>query len=139
MILAEAITSPSTSEIGIFICCLLTLSGLAVNAVLLFKLLRNDSERREVTISPAVVGKPDFERHLEQNRHEHENLFSKIGGVERGMNARLEAAITANNDSRSKLHDRINEVVENTAEMKGSLAAFDTSFRNFTDMMANRK
>lgn len=78
----------------------------------------------------------EFEKHVEWNRREHENLFSKIGGVERGSLARMDSIsrewrsfvegsmaelIKSNNEGRSKLHDRINTILAEVSEIRGEL------------------
>lgn len=81
------------------------------------------------------VPKPAFEKHIEENKREHENLFAKIGGVERGGVARMETLsrewreivddkvtelIKSDNGGREKLHERINKVMESTAALQAS-------------------
>lgn len=42
-----------------------------------------------------------------------------------------------NEDRAVNLHNRINQTVENTAEIKGGMSAFTESFRNFTDIITS--
>ena len=82
------------------------------------------------------VSKPEFSAHIEHNRHEHENLFKKLGGVERGTMSRMDAIsqefrafvthsveslVKSNNDGRGKLHERINEILVEVSEIRGEL------------------
>ncbi len=79
-----------------------------------------------------------WEKHVDWNRREHENLFSKIGGVERGQNAKMDtlsrewrqfvetemkALIQSNNAGREKLHERINTILAEVSEIRGVLKA----------------
>lgn len=80
--------------------------------------------------------KTDFKEHVEWNRREHENLFSKIGGVERGTMVRMDAIssewrqfaeerigeiVQSNNQGREKLHERINLILREVGEIRGEL------------------
>ena len=71
------------------------------------------------------VPKTDFDKFVDENRREHENLFSKIGGVERGARIHLDEALarmqSASEHSREKLHERINEVLTAVSELRGEL------------------
>jgi len=67
----------------------------------------------------------DLQNHIEWNRREHENLFSKIGGVDRGITNRIEARLdkmeAASNLGRDKLHERINEVLAAVSNLEGRM------------------
>lgn len=69
----------------------------------------------------------EFHRHLEDNKREHENLFSKIGGVERGMGNKLDAKFTemqrSAEEGREKLHNRVNDVLTAVSQLQGELRA----------------
>jgi len=86
--------------------------------------------------SERFTQKAEFKEHVEWNRREHENLFSKIGGVERGTLARMDdisnewrkfaeqgmrEIVASNNQGREKLHDRINEILREVSEIRGEL------------------
>src|SRR5687767_7356399 len=84
------------------------LLGVAVNVVALVMVGRK--QKREVSFSFEPASKEDFEAHIAQNQREHENLFSKIGGVERGISQRLDEKLSSMQDKaevgREKLHER---------------------------------
>ena len=78
----------------------------------------------------------DFQQHAERNQKEHDNLFSKVGGVERGLAGRVEtmddewhrlietkfsAMIALDHTSRQQLHERINGLDRQVAGMKSSV------------------
>jgi hypothetical protein len=69
-------------------------------------------QKREVSFHETPATKKEFDEHVAWNRREHENLFSKIGGVERGVTARIEARLndmqSDANEAREKIHHRIN-------------------------------
>ena len=47
-------------------------------------------EQREVKMMASAVERSVFEAHVVKNEREHENIFSKLGGVDRGGQERLE-------------------------------------------------
>jgi len=60
------------------------------------------------------VDKKEFDKHVEDNKEEHEKIFAKLGGVERGvegrLNAKLDAMAAESKNDREKLHFRINPI-----------------------------
>ena len=79
----------------------------------------------EVKEAKSFVHKQEFDLFAETNRREHENLFSKIGGVERGarvhLDGKLDAMQRSSEEGRDKLHDRINEVLAAVSELRGTV------------------
>lgn len=71
------------------------------------------------------VAKTEFANHVEWNRREHENLFAKIGGVERGLTQRIESRLDKmqadSHEGREKIHDRINEILAAVSNLEGRL------------------
>lgn len=140
MILADANTEVSALNFGVWMACaLLALNGVGT-IVGLAKSFRNDSEKREVTLSPEAITRHEFEearrhrdgefarlllaleQHVETNRQEHKDIFSKIGGVERGARAELQAAEERQNQSRAKLHDQDNRILTALGRIEGRLS-----------------
>ena len=89
-----------------------------------------DPQPLEVRGAAEFVPRKDFEHLRDENKREHEMLFAKIGGVSRGAEANLQTMRqeihgmelrlnTANEERSSKLHDRINEVLEAVSELRG--------------------
>ena len=82
-------------------------------------------KRREVSFEETPARKTEFDQHVDWNRREHENLFSKIAGVERGVTDRLGAKLVdlehKAETSRDKLHDRVNDVLSAVSELRGKL------------------
>jgi hypothetical protein len=91
-------------------------------------------QKRSATIHPQPLqiewakeftSQTEFQKHLERNAREHENLFSKIGGVERGMMSKLDDKFSdmqgKAEEGREKLHVRINEIFGELREMKGEI------------------
>ena len=74
----------------------------------------NRSQKREVTFTGTPVDKKEFEKHQRENKDEHDRIFAKLGGVERGvenrLNAKLDVMATESKADREKLHFRINPI-----------------------------
>jgi hypothetical protein len=87
--------------------------------------LFNGKQKREVSFMETPATKKEFDEHVAWNRREHENLFSKIGGVERGVTARIESRLDGMqrdaHEGREKLHDRINEVLAEVSKLSGTV------------------
>lgn len=79
----------------------------------------------EVREAKDFVHKQTFDDFATKNEREHENLFSKIGGVERGarihLDGKLDAMQKSANDGQEKLHDRINDVLAAVSELRGTV------------------
>lgn len=50
-----------------------------------------EAARRSVSFEGVPLDKSEFEKHVAQNREEHDHIFSKLGGVERGIRAEMRA------------------------------------------------
>lgn len=61
----------------------------------------NRAQKREVSFEFEPASKKEFDKHVEENERDHRDLFSKLGGVERGGAAKLSGEITA-------VHNRVN-------------------------------
>lgn len=86
MILAEA-TNSDVITWG----TILVLSTVAVNLWTIFANRR--SQRREVTFPFEPASKVEFEKLAADNKKEHDNLFSKIGIMERGLRGEIAAEL----------------------------------------------
>ena len=107
---------------------LLIVAGLAATAYYIKEMFWSGEKQPqpfEVTKAKQYVHKDAFDKFAEENRYEHENLFSKIGGVERGARAHLDVKLDnmqrESNDGRDKLHDRINDVLAAVSELRGTV------------------
>ena len=70
--------------------------------------------KTEVTFTGTPVDQKVFDRHVEENKGEHDRIFAKLGGVERGvegrLNAKLDAMAAESKCDREKMHFRINPI-----------------------------
>ncbi len=80
-------------------------------------------KKREVSFEFTPANKEEFQDHLDWDRREHENLFRKISGVERGAADRLDHRLAemqrSAEEGREKLHKRINTISVGVARLCG--------------------
>lgn len=66
----------------------------------------------------------EFEKHTVDDKREHENIFKKVGGVERGveerLNERLDKIETDSKDSRRRIHNDITTIVKDVSGLQTS-------------------
>lgn len=122
--------------VGLFV---ILLVAIAWGLLVLLKLgaeIRGTSNNRSVTIAEDCVCKSEFEKHVEANERAHKDLFSKIGGVERGtrheidgkfetlrkeLHDGLQRVEAKGEDRAEKIHGRINDVLEAVSELRGKV------------------
>lgn len=103
---------PSSAESIGWIALALAAAATASNQVEAF-IRRRSGAKEETTIGPQPltvradsewVPKQAFEAHVADVRRTHEQLFAKLGGVERGLREELKSDVAA-------LHEKINDAV----------------------------
>ncbi len=130
--------NPDANTVWIVLIALATFAGnLATIGIWLSSRKRTASEiyPQPLTVKEVetFVPREDFEAHkqeeaekiekfTEHNHREHENLFSKIGGVERGVEARLIQRMNDSNNeakaSRQRMHAEITEIGKHVASLQ---------------------
>jgi hypothetical protein len=135
MILAE--TTVGADDFWKFWCIVSSLTAMLASLSQIISLFLNRRERREVSFAFDPAGKEEFEKHLARNEQEHRDIFARIGGVERGAIARadtvkreIEARLDhkfdefarEHNESRTKLHERINQILQGVARLEGRIS-----------------
>ncbi len=110
--------------------------------IVLWAKISGKSEKREVRMVGDFVGKPEFDAFKIENKEEHDHMFSKLGGVERGVNGRLDAQFeklhsqlredllrNAEGGERraEKIHNRINPIEGQMEGLKASVGALNTA------------
>ncbi len=92
---------------------ILSMLCLVITTVLAWVMLTRTS-KTEVSFTGTPVDKKEFEKHQRENKDEHEKIFATLGGVERGVEARLNIKLDAMQAEakadREKLHGRINPI-----------------------------
>ncbi len=79
------------------------------------------AEKREIGPQPFLVKgeiqfatRADFEAHVIQDVKEHENIFSKLGGIERGIRGEMKV-------DAEKIHEKVNTVAIDVGSVKATL------------------
>ena len=125
VILAQAANAEAL-HLGLWVIAATALLQAAVAGLSIVKFFMHRSERREVTISPDAVSRPDFEAHALENKHEHENLFAKLGGLERGINAHLNLELKSLREERREdvrgLHSELNDLARKVSGLDATNA-----------------
>jgi len=139
--IAEAQPNPETlSQFWLIVSVIISMGAAGIGAVCsIIMVSSNKKQRREVTFGFEPVSKKDFDearlardaeikgvigalnRHIDVNRVEHENMFSKLGGVERGARAELHAANREAEESRRRLHQEIGTLTVALGRVEGQL------------------
>ena len=133
--LADLPTTPSSSELGIWLLgAFVVLNGLAT-LVMLIKSLRNDSEKREVTINPNLTPREEFDRHVERNTVEHDQLHSKLSSSERGGRQLADEKFQTLNTELLKLTGNVAEVKALNESQNQRIAQIDAKL----DRLIERK
>ena len=72
------------------------------------------AQKVQVTFAGTPVDKKEFDKEVQENKEEHDRIFAKLGGLERGvesrLNAKIDAVIAEGKTDREKLHFRINPI-----------------------------
>lgn len=105
------------------------IGSVVVSVVSIATFFSNRKQKREVSFSFEPASKDEFMAHVERNEREHENMFKKIGGVERGaaesLDRKLSALQASAETGREKLHNRITEILTAVSEVKGEIKGRD--------------
>jgi signal transduction histidine kinase len=124
---------PSADAIWMVLVALFSLGGnLATIGLWLAARKRREAEVYPQPLQVQAAEKPptqqEFQAHVDWNLREHENLFRKIGGVERAHVERMDQKFSELQRhaevAREKLHERINEILGEVRELKGELKKF---------------
>jgi hypothetical protein len=103
--------------------CSIVVSGICVIiTTCLAWIMMFRKSQTEVTFSGTPVDKKEFERHVEQDVIDHNAIHSRLGGIERGVearvNARIDRAETENKESRRLMHREIETIGKEVAALK---------------------
>jgi len=124
--LATSSTTTDAMQIGLWVIAATAVLQALGAALSIAKFFINRAEKREVSISPEVVLRPDFDAHVAENRHAHENLFAKIGGRERGINAHLNNELKSLREESREESRALREEVNDVARKVSGLEAANT-------------
>ena len=103
------------------------LISVATNVVTIVSFSSNKKLRREVNFAFEPASKREFDEHTRWNAGDHEKLWLEIKAVELRALGNLDRKITefmqSSDESRAKLHGRVDEILENVAELRGEVRA----------------
>jgi len=92
-----------------------TIGGVAVAVFTVAAFFSNRKQRREVSFGFIPAAKDEFDKHVAWNQKEHDNLFAKLGGLERGAAAKIQ---TLSREWRDVLNDKIFELIRSNEESR---------------------
>lgn len=98
-------------------------------ATLVGGLLRGrEAKRRSVSFEGVPLDKAEFIEHCNENKREHENLFSKLGGVERGIRSEVKLDV-------EKIYNEVNRLREGQAAGNALTHAQDRKLEGMEKLM----
>jgi hypothetical protein len=116
MILAEI----SSSDLGTWMYALGSVIQIAATVTILVTI--NSKQRREVSFAGESLDRKEFDRLVAENATVHDQLFAKIGGVERGLDGRLAARMdkfeAESHESRRLMHQNVCAIGNDVAALK---------------------
>lgn len=111
-------------QIGLWIIGATAVLQAVAAAFSIIRAVVNRAERREMTLNAEAVPRPDFDVQIAENKHEHENIHARLGGVERGITSHLNGEIRALREERrediSALHGELNEVARKVSSLEAT-------------------
>jgi hypothetical protein len=114
------ISEISNSDLGAWVYGLATVVQIGSTIAILATM--NSKQKREIYFAGEPMDRKDFEKHVTENAHVHTQLFAKIGGAERGLEARLAARMDKfereSEESRRLIHQDINTIGNDVAALK---------------------
>jgi hypothetical protein len=104
------------------------LIGAGVFAMIAYgKEIFGSKKKREVSFEADPATKEELEKHADWDSGEHDKLFRKIGGVERGAQERLDKKVEEMerkaDDARERIHKRLNRISVGLANLCGRVGA----------------
>jgi hypothetical protein len=121
-LLADA-PAPSSTELGLWIACANIVLTFVIGGIVVVKMLRNDSERREVTINPAACSKQELTAHIATNLAEHNHLHTKIGSSERATRDKMERHLEELRAERRADMNLLNQQIREISTTCGALSS----------------
>ena len=85
----------------------------------------NKTSRTEVSFTGTPTDKKEFDKYVAENKQAHEQLFAKIGGVERGLEQRMTARLDRSEAEalamHRQMHGDLSKVSSDVAGLKSAL------------------
>lgn len=116
MIVAEI----AAAELGTWMYALGSVIQIAATVTILATI--NSKQRREISFAGEPLDRKEFDRMVAENTAAHDQLFAKIGGVERGVESRLAGRMdkfeAESRESRQIMHLNIGAIGNDVAALK---------------------
>jgi hypothetical protein len=110
----------TAAELGTWMYAFGSVIQIAATVTLLVTI--NSKQRREVSFAGEPVDQKDFDRLVAENAAVHDQLFAKIGGVERGLDSRLAGRMdkfeSESRESRRLMHQDMSAIGNDVAALK---------------------
>lgn len=119
-ILAEG---ASNAQLGLWVACASIVLNILVAGIFLVKAFRNDAEKREVAITPDIVRRPDFDRHVDGNVIEINSLHTKVGSSERATREIVAKEIAQLRTERARDMENLNDEILQLSHTVGKVSA----------------
>lgn len=116
-------------EIAAWLACLAFVVMLIKNGLSLVDRIKDKPPAHEVRAEAATTysTKVELKDHVIQDFQEHSNLWSKIGGMERGLTQQIqemERRLNTQDEERTqRVHTRLDEILGDMREMRGEMKA----------------
>ncbi len=136
--IAQATSFSPPIEIAGWLACAAFLIAMINGAMKLVDRFKDKPHPSDVQRESAekFASKTEFEKHTAWDSNEHEKLWSKVGGVERGANGSVEKKLSDLREERQKdmdkLHDHINGVGLKVAGLEKSTELQNQTLANVT-------
>ncbi|MGA2175060.1 MAG: hypothetical protein ABSH38_08785 [Verrucomicrobiota bacterium] len=110
----------SSADLGTWMYALGSVIQIAATVTILVTI--NSKQKREVSFAGQAVDQKEFDRLVAENAAVHDQLFAKIGGVERGVDSRLAVRLdkfeAEAHESRRLMHQNISAIGNDVAALK---------------------
>ena len=133
IILAEAASNSDIITWGIVI----TLTTVGANVAAVVLAFSNRKQKREVSFGFIPASKDEFDKHVENNKSEHEQLFSKIGGVERGGTANTDKKVDSLRHEITAIGKEVSALQASTEFQNQTLAAVTADIKTLLSRHSN--
>ncbi|MDR3459563.1 MAG: hypothetical protein P4N60_19205 [Verrucomicrobiae bacterium] len=87
----------------------------------------------EVKEAASFVHRQEFEKHVEVNSQTHRDIFSKIGGVERGANSSIESKVETVRKDLVHVSNQVSALESKTDAQNQQLARMDAKLDRLTE------
>lgn len=95
-----------------------------------------DAARRSVSFEGVPLDKSEFEKHVSQNREEHDHIFSKLGGVERGIRAEVKTDLAPVIEEQKRMGQQLAALNQSNHSQERHLEKMDQKLDDLRDLIS---